>query len=66
MEDTFVHEKFEYCNVLSVPLILNQIFQFLDKDNIKCLSLCHKKLFQIIKLKFYNYMKKLKYQILKY
>ena len=47
---------FSFENVLTVPLILNQIFLFLDKGNIKCLSLCNKKIY-----KFYcNQIKELK------
>ena len=34
-------------NILSIPLILNQIFLFLEKDNIKYLSLCNKKIYQL-------------------
>ena len=33
-------------NVLSIPIILNQIFIFMDKENIKSLSLCNKKIYQ--------------------
>ena len=38
--------NYSFENALSISLILNQIFQFLDKDNIKSLSLCNKKIYQ--------------------
>jgi len=41
---------------ISIPIILNQNFQFFEKDNIKCLSLCKKKLYKI----YCNQVKKLK------
>ena len=40
----FFNNNYSFENALSVPLILNQIFKFLDKDSIKCLSLCNKKI----------------------
>ena len=40
-----LNEKYCFNNALSNPIILNQIFQFLDKG--KCLSLCNKKIYQI-------------------
>ena len=54
MEHNYINEKIIYFNnnynfekALSVPLILNQIFKFLGKDSIKCLSLCNKKIYQL-------------------
>ena len=53
MEYNHINEELKYFNInysfenaLSISLILNQIFQFLDKDNIKSLSLCNKKIYQ--------------------
>ena len=48
MED-IVLNKDNYCfdKVLSIPLILNQIFGFLDRDSIKYLSLSNKKIYEI-------------------
>ena len=40
-------ESYCFNNIISIPLITNQIFQFLDKDEAKCLSLCNKKIYQI-------------------
>ena len=34
-------------NVFDTPLILERIFQFMEKDDIKCLSLSSKKLYQL-------------------
>ena len=50
------NENYNFENVLSIPLILNQIYQFLNIDNIKLLSLCNKNIYllyckQIKKLK---------------
>ena len=47
-----------YCfnNTLCVPLILNQISKFLDKDKIKCLCLCNKDIYQ----KYFKQVEKLK------
>ena len=52
----YLNKNYNFNNALSVPLILNQIFQFLDKDKVKCLSLCNKKIYQI----YCNQVKKLK------
>ena len=59
MGNTHINNKTNNFNIfekaLSIPIILNKIFLFLDKDNIKCLSLCNKKIY-----KFYcNQVKKL-------
>ena len=52
MEYTNDKEELKYCNknynfkyALSIPLIFNQICQFLNKDNIKLLSLCNKNIY---------------------
>ena len=50
------NENYNFENALSIPLILNQICQFLNKDNIKFLSLCNKKIY----LLYCNQIKKLK------
>ena len=42
----YLNENYSFNNALHVPLILNQIFQFLDKDKAKCLSLCDKDIYQ--------------------
>ena len=36
-----------YLKVLQVPLILDQIFQFLDKDSKTCFSLCSKAIYKL-------------------
>ena len=63
MECTNVKEELNYCKenynfkyALSIPIIINQIFHFLNKDNIKFFSLCNKNIYlyyckQIKKLK---------------
>ena len=48
--------NYNFENVLSISLILNQIFRFLNKDNIKSLTLCNKKIYQI----YCSQVKKLK------
>ena len=52
----YFNKNYSFNNALSIPLILNQIFQFLDIDKIKCLSLCNKEIYQI----YCNQVKKLK------
>ena len=63
MEYTNIKDELKNCNenynlenILSRELILNLIYQFLNKDNIKLLSLCNKNIYllyckQIKKLK---------------
>ena len=53
MEHNCAGEKMKYHNynysfenVFSVPLIINKLFQFLDKGDILLLSLCNKKIYQ--------------------
>ena len=41
------NNQYNYKNVLEIPLILNQIFQFMEKDDIKALSLGAKKIYQL-------------------
>ena len=36
------NENYNFENALSIPLIINQICQFLNIDSIKILSLCNK------------------------
>ena len=43
----YLNKNYSFNNALSTPLILNQIFQFLDKEKVKSLSLCNKKIYQI-------------------
>ena len=50
------NNQYNFENVLAIPIILDQIFKFLEKDDIKCLSLCSKKIYQL----FCNQIKKLK------
>ena len=45
--------KYDFKNILSIPLILNKIFLFSERDDIKSLSLCNKSLYQ-------NYCKQIK------
>ena len=52
----YFDKNYSFKKALSVPLILNQIFQFLNKDEVKCLSLCNKKIYQL----YCNQVKKLK------
>ena len=39
--------QYNFKNVLEIPLILNQIYQFMEKDDIKGLSLCTKKAYEL-------------------
>ena len=39
--------QYNYKNVFEIPLILKQIFQFMEKDDIKVFSLCNKKIYQL-------------------
>ena len=54
LKDSNMNNCFE--NALSIPLVFNQIFKFLDKDNIKSLTLCNKKIYQL----YCNQIKKIK------
>ena len=49
------NNKYNFVDALSIPLIINEISQFLDKEDIKCLYLCSKKTYQI----HYNQIEKL-------
>ena len=48
-KETLINEEIVnlYLKVLQVPLILDQIFQFLDKDDKTCLSLCSKATYKL-------------------
>ena len=48
--------QYNFKNVLYKEIILDQIFKFIEKDDIKCLSLCSKNIYQF----FCNQIKKLK------
>ena len=50
------NNQYNFKNVLSIPLILAQLFKFLEKDDIKCFSMCSKKIYQL----YCNQIKKLK------
>ena len=43
----YSNHQYNFKNVLSIPLILDQIFQFMEKADIKRLSLCFKKIYQL-------------------
>ena len=59
------NHQYNFKNVLSIPLILDQIFQFMEKADIKWLSLCSKKLYELycIQIKKIKLKKILKHQI---
>ena len=40
----YSNNQYNFKNVLSIPLILDQIFKFIEKDEIKCLSLCSERI----------------------
>ena len=46
-ESKYSNNQYNFKNVFEIPLILNQIFQFMEKDDIKGLSLCDKKIYQL-------------------
>ena len=41
------NNQYNFKNVFEIKLILNQIFQFMEKDEIKSLSLGGKKIYQL-------------------
>ena len=43
-ELNYSNNRYNFKNVFEISLILNQIFQFMEKDDIKALSLCTKKI----------------------
>ena len=45
-EFKYSNNRPDFNNILSIPLILNQVFLFIGRDDIKSLSLCNKKLYQ--------------------
>ena len=55
-ESKYSNNQYNFRNVFDIPLILNQIFQFMEKDDIKCLSMCCKKIYEL----YCNQIKKLK------
>ena len=52
----YSNNQYNFKNVLSIPLILDQINKFLKKDDIRCLSLCSKEIYQL----YCNQISKLK------
>ena len=46
-ESKYSNNQYNFKNVFAIPLLLDQIFQFMEKDDIKCLSLCSKKIYQL-------------------
>ena len=52
----YFNNQYNFKNILSKELIIDQIFQFMEKDDIKSLSLCFKKIYQL----YCNLIKKLK------
>ena len=46
-ESKYYNNQYNFKNVFEIKLILNQIFQFMEKDDIKGLSLCTKKIYQL-------------------
>ena len=51
----FSNNQYYFKNVLSIPLILNQIFKYMKYENAKCLCLCSKNTYHL----FCNQIKKL-------
>ncbi len=47
IESKYSNNEYNFKNLFSIPLILDQIFQFMEKDDKKCLSMCSKKLYQL-------------------
>ena len=52
----YSNNQYNFKNVLSIQLIIDQIFKFMERDDIKCLSLCCKKIYHL----YCNQIKKLK------
>ena len=52
----YSNNQYNFKKVLSIPLILDQIFKFMEKEDIKSLSLCCKKIYHL----YCNQIKKLK------
>ena len=52
----YSNNQYNFKNVLSIPLILEQIYKFLENDDIRCLSLCYKKIYEL----YCNQIKKIK------
>ena len=55
-EFKYSNNQYNIKNLLSIPLISAQIFKFIEKDDIKCLSFFSKKIYQL----YSNLIKKLK------
>ena len=43
----YSNNQYNFKNVLSIPLILDQTLKFMEKEDIKCLSLCCKKIYHL-------------------
>ena len=46
-ESKYSNNQYNFKNVFEIPLIFDQIFQFMEKDDIKSLSLGTKKIYQL-------------------
>ena len=46
-ESKYSNNQYNFKNIFEIPLILKQIFQFMEKDDIKSLSLCTRKIYQL-------------------
>ena len=46
-ESKYSNNQYNFKNVFEIKLILNQIFQFMEKDDIKSLSLGAKKIYRL-------------------
>ena len=46
-ESKYSNDRCDFKNIFEIPLILKQIFQFMEKDDIKGFSLCNKKIYQL-------------------
>ena len=52
----YSNNQYNFKNVLAIPLLLDKIFKFMEKEDIKCLSLCCKKIYHL----YCSQIKKLK------
>ena len=46
-ESKYYNNQYIFRNVFNIPLILDQIFKFMEKDDIKSFSSCSKKIYQL-------------------
>ena len=46
-ETKYSNNQYNFKNIFEIQLILNQIFQFMEKEDIRDLSLCTKKIYQL-------------------